>query len=111
MNPVQKAFVENVLNSAKYAFANKGYAVDERDKNMRTLAALGITWKDACDEVLDLTIADYFQGPSLDRDDENSDMYYMFKRIISGQVIYIKFKVRLMSDGKLFLKSFHFDGE
>ena len=87
------------------------YDVDDRGKNLYTLSMLGYTWKDALECVNELTVNEYFQGPNGDRDHPDTDPYWVFKKIIEGQMVYIKIKVRILQDGKLYLKSFHFDGE
>ena len=76
---------------------------------MYTLAQLGISWEDAKTEVYGLTASEYFQGPEKDRDFPGADLFWMFKKNVDGQVIYIKFKVLYLEDGKVKLVSFHFD--
>ncbi len=80
-----------------------------RRKNLNTLARLGITWDDAKEEVYALTPGNYFQGPEADRDFPGTDLFWMFKKNVGGQIIYIKFKVLYLDDGSVRLVSFHID--
>ena len=80
-----------------------------RRKNMNTLAMLGISWKDAKSELYTLSAKDYYQGPEIDRDFPKEDLFWVFKKRIAGQVIYIKFKVLYQEDHGVKLVSFHLD--
>ena len=76
---------------------------------MRTLATLGITPTDAKDRIRSLTVADYFCGPENDRDRPGTDGLWIFKKVISSQLIYIKLKLCLSDTGELKAISFHID--
>ena len=76
---------------------------------METLASLGISWSEARERVYDLTPREYYSGPDVDRDYPNDDKFWTFKKVIMGETIYIKFKIRYQSDKTVLLTSFHFD--
>ena len=76
---------------------------------MDTLAQLGLTWQDAKDEIYALTPQEYFKGPEIDRDFPSSDRFWIFKKRIEKNVVYIKFKVLYQEDGSVKFVSFHID--
>ena len=104
-----RADVEKVLNDMRDALQHEKFSFVRRIKNMDTLSALGILISDVRDELLDLSFSDYISGPEVDYDLPKSDRLWIFKRNVSGQVIYIKFKVEYQTDGKVKVISFHFD--
>ena len=77
---------------------------------MDTLAQLGITWQHAFNEMYELTSSDYHAGPEQDRDFPDSDSLWVFKKVVNGQIIYIKFKVMYQQNGETKIVSFHIDG-
>lgn len=101
--------VELVLEDLCKAIRNKRCIPTERKINSDTLALLGWMWDDVFDELKKLTFADYVAGPVEDRDYPLDDDLWIFKRIIQGYAIYIKFKVRYLSDGSVLVISFHID--
>lgn len=103
------ADIENILTDMRTAIDEGKFQPIPRGKNMNTLAQLGITWNDAKEEIYGLSASDYFQGPEVDRDFPSTDLFWMFKKSIDGQVIYIKFKVLYLEDGSVRLVSFHID--
>lgn len=105
----QVADIERLLQDMRLALDSGNIQLIPRRKNMDTLAVLGISWEDAKAEIYSLTVNEYFQGPEIDRDFQGSDPFWMFKKNINGQVIYIKFKVLYMEDGSVRLVSFHID--
>ncbi len=98
-----------VLQDMRKAIDCGAITLIPRRKNMLTLARLGILWEDAKDEVYHLTVADYFSGPSVDRDFPNMDKLWVFKKRILGETIYIKFKVAYKENGEARVISFHID--
>ena len=54
-------------------------------------------------------LLDCYKGPEQDRDRKESDYFWIFKKKISWQVIYIKFKVEYQIDGGVKVVSFHID--
>ena len=98
-----------VLNDMRIAISNGKFIPVSRRKNMMTLASLGITWKDAKEEIYDLAVSDYIDGPIVDRDYPSTDRLWIFKKSVLGQIIYIKFKVLYQEDGSVKIISFHID--
>ena len=78
---------------------------EQRAKNIRTLAALGLLPEDVFQILLGLTPQNYYRGPSTDYNTDEADCIWEFGMIIEQREIYIKLK--LMED---FVKdiSFHF---
>lgn len=107
--------IEQILSDMRDAIDNKNYqpaktkSGNDRLKNMRTLASLGLTWQDAVEEMYELSAGDYFDGPCTDRDFPASDMLWVFKKQVLGQTIYIKFKVEYQISSGVRILSFHFD--
>lgn len=101
--------IEKILSDIRLAIDEGKFQPIERGKNKYTLSMLGISWDDVKSEIYELTATEYFQGPEVDRDDPHSDRFWMFKKSIDGQVIYIKFKVLYMKDGRVKVVSFHLD--
>ena len=96
-------------NNMRYAIDNKKFYPINRRKNLDTLAHLGISWDAAKEEIYDLKEEDYKSGPSVDRDDPSSDHFWVFKKKVDGNSIYIKFKVLYQKDGGVRVVSFHID--
>ena len=92
-----------------WLFSNRKYIPINRKKNLDTLAQLGILWSDAITEIYKLTSADYNSGPEIDRDRPSSDNFWIFKKHIYGDAIYIKIKVEYQENGDVRIVSFHID--
>lgn len=103
------ADIQQVLSDLRTAIDAGKFQPISRPKNRNTLARLGLTWQDAQDEIYDLEPRHYFQGPSVDRDRPTSDMFWVFKKHVEGEILYIKFKVLYQEDGRVKLVSFHID--
>lgn len=103
------ADIEDILADVRIALDNNNFLPVPRRKNIKTLSMLGLSWEDAKAEVYDLTANNYFQGPEVDRDCPHTDPFWMFKKSIDGQIIYIKFKVLYSTDILVKLVSFHLD--
>ena len=103
------ADIDKILADMRLAIDDGKFQPISRKKNLNTLAQLGITWDDVKDEIYELTAGDYFQGPETDRDYPGTDPFWMFKKSVSGKIIYIKFKVLYLNDGSVKLVSFHID--
>lgn len=101
--------IEKALADMRTAIDDGKFCPINRRKNLHTLALLGITWNDAKEEIYGLSASDYFQGPEVDRDFPSTDLFWMFKKNIDGQVIYIKFKILCLEDGSVKVVSFHID--
>lgn len=81
--------VQKILSDMRYAIDNKKFYPINRRKNLDTLAHLGISWDAA--------------------DDPSSDHFWVFKKKVDGNSIYIKFKVLYQKDGGVRVVSFHID--
>ena len=103
------ADIQKILADMRCALSQKAFEGIPRKKNMNTLARLGLTWEDVKQEMYDLSEQEYYQGPSVDRDNPASDLFWVFKKRIEGNVIYIKFKVLYQEDGRVKAVSFHID--
>lgn len=98
--------VNVILQNMRCALDAKNCRGTPRKKNVDTLALLGWVWEDAADELYNLSYSDYVRGPEVDREYPTDSEFWIFKREIQGQIIYIKFKLR---DDLLLLVSFHID--
>ena len=78
---------------------------EQREKNMKTLAALGLLPEDVFQILTGLTPENYYRGPSTDYDTNEIESIWEFGITLEGREIYIKLK--LTTD---FVKdiSFHF---
>lgn len=101
--------VEYFLNDVKTAVQNDAVIPINRDKNIRSLATLGITWSDALEEISSLDYEHYIEGPEIDRDQPSSDYLWVFKKRVLGEMIYIKLKILHRCNGELKVLSFHID--
>lgn len=108
--PASKSDIQALLADVRKSIDAGRFIPVCRLKNMNTLALLGITWKDAKDEIYGLTDANYVSGPEIDRNYPNSDKLWIFKKIVLNHVIYIKFKVEYQKNGDVRVVSFHIDG-
>ncbi|MGI6334491.1 MAG: hypothetical protein ACOX1A_07860 [Saccharofermentanales bacterium] len=104
------AAIEEILADMRLSISCKKCIPVNRKKNMDALAQLGITWQQAFDEMYTLTSSDYYAGPEQDRNFPNSDPLWIFKKVVNGQKIYIKFKVMYQKNGETKVVSFHIDG-
>ena len=101
--------IEQILNDLRNGIDNERFTWIPRRKNMETLARLGITWMDARDEIRSLRVSDYFSGPSPDNDRPGSDYIWVFKKLVLGHMIYIKFKIEYQNNCDVKAISFHID--
>lgn len=101
--------IKKILEDLRLAIDEGKFIPINRRKNMRTLAQLGLTWEDAKDEIRLLSVKNYQKGPEIDRDRPKEDKFWIFKKKVCGEVIYIKFKVLYKVDGSLRVVSFHID--
>ena len=78
---------------------------EQREKNMKTLAALGLLPEDVFEILTGLTPQNYYRGPSTDYNTNETDSIWEFGITLEGQEIYIKLKLTVD-----FVKdiSFHF---
>lgn len=97
------AQVKRLLAAGQYDFV-------PRRKNLMSLAACGLTIKDAKDEILGLTASDYYKGPKQDLDAKQPGDIWEFKKKIGSKQFYVKLKIQ-NRNGTEILKclSFHED--
>lgn len=81
------------------------FRVAQRDKNMATLARLGVTIRDAKGRILTLTPSDYVEGPT-PREGHPSQESWVFGLQIHDTDVYIKLEVRL-EPARCLCVSFH----
>ncbi len=101
--------IRKILSDMRTAIDNNKFQPVKRDKNLNTLALLGISWQDAKNAIYNLTEKEYRRGPMLDQKDPSSDYFWEFKTRVGSEVIYVKFKVLYQKDGRVKLVSFHID--
>ena len=99
--------VEKVLRDLQKSIRENKIIFNKREKNLSSLAKLGITIRDAIEEIEELTYDNYVTGPEIDRDDVSSDKYWIFKKTVFYQIIYIKFKIKYKDNNSIFVMSFH----
>lgn len=78
--------VKKLVSKGKYDFV-------PRRKNMQSLARHGLSLLDAKNEILGLTVSDYYKGPKVDFDSDRSGYIWEFKKDIEGIKFYIKIKI------------------
>lgn len=95
--------VKYLLSAGKYDFV-------PRRKNMLALAQHGLTITDAKNEILGLTVSDYYKGPKQDLDPNRPGDIWEFKKDIDGILFYVKVKI-VQENGEDILKciGFHED--
>lgn len=103
------AEIQKTLKDMRAAIDSGKFQHINRKKNMDTLALLGLTWRDAKDEIYSLAERHYRRGPMEDRDDQKSDFFWEFKKNVDGNIIYIKLKLMYQEDGRVKVVSFHLD--
>lgn len=81
-----------------------------RSKNMQTLMDLGITWKDAKQEIYELEQSDYVSGPAEDDQRPGTGPVWLFYKELLGHTIYIKLKLESTAEPGVKVFSFHFEG-
>lgn len=101
--------IRKILLDVRSAIDSGKFIPINRRKNLETLARLGITWLDAKAEIYELQERHYHRGPVTDRDIPESDLLWIFKKNVLGEIIYIKFKVIYQEDGQVKVISFHLD--
>jgi len=90
-------------------FAQNVFSFTERDKSLETITRLGITIKQAKQEILGLTHEDYYRGPIPDTGSKGGE-YWEFGKIICGEEIFIKLKT-ISKHSVAVCFSFHIPGE
>jgi len=75
-------------------FAESNFKFVERDKSLDSIARLGITPKQAKEEIMGLTYEDYCKGPLPDVGTKGGELWE-FGKTIEGKEIFIRLKVVL----------------
>jgi hypothetical protein len=75
----------------KIATAGRGLDLIPRAENIACLAELRITKKNQKEEIMNLTVDDYCEGPEPDKDRPGE--VWLFGKRISGKEVYIKLKI------------------
>lgn len=91
--------IKTLIGEGKCSFEER------REKNIATLAALGILPEDVFSILLELTPQNYYRGPTNDYDTGERDCIWEFGITVSDREIYVKLKLE-----EEFVKdiSFHF---
>ena len=84
--------VNKFLGIFKKIVSQRGILVVKREKNLNTLAELGLPIMEVQNEILRLEATDYVDGPNPDRDFPGE--VWKFGKIIDHEEIYIKGKLR-----------------
>ena len=81
--------------------ATEGRGIDfvPRPDNLDALSELGLTFGNARDEIMALSVTDYCDGPEDDRDKPGD--IWVFGQEIEGKEVYITLKVASVGDEKL----------
>ena len=92
MNEIKRAFVVKFLKDFK-KIATEGRGIDfiPRVKNRDALLKLGLTKKNAKQEILSLSVADYCSGPEPDKD--RAGEIWEFGKLLNEKEVYIKLKI------------------
>lgn len=109
-NIVGQSDVDAFLSDVREAIREKRRIFhSEKEKNRKTLAALGLCTQDVYDVVSSLTYDDYVYGPVPDdRSGINADVW-IFKKYVDWLWIYIKLEFVSIKDRVLVVMSFHED--
>jgi hypothetical protein len=107
----RKQAIRDFLEEVKQTIAGTGrdyqrWLLVNRRENIECMAELGFNYSDIRDAILELSVADYCEGPLRDRD-APGDMW-VFGKVMGHEEIYIKLK--LASFGrvkKLRIVSYH----
>lgn len=98
-------FLQQVRNAI--SVGNTGI-LSRRHKYMATVAQLGITSKDVWDDIYNLSPNDNWTKDADDNPAYSGFVWYT-KKMLHGQMIYIKLKIKNELNGKLLVMSYHID--
>ena len=98
------------LSSIKKLLSNGKYDFVPRRKNLQSLSKHGLTTTDAKNEILGLSVSDYYNGPKKDFDINRPGDVWEFKKNVDGTQFYVKVKI-VQENGENILKclGFHED--
>ena len=89
----KESLVRSFLLSVKSAIQKGNWTFSTvQEKNIDTLTDLGISFRDAKNEILSLSVTNYCSGPL--KDPEMGGEVWVFGKTINGKEIYIKLKLR-----------------
>jgi hypothetical protein len=86
-------------------FAQNVFSFHPRKESLETIARLGITEQQAKEEILGLTVEDYYRGPIPDKD-RKGEKFWEFGKTIRGEQVFIKLKAK-SKHGVAICFSFH----
>lgn len=110
MAGLKTEFIKLTLSEMCEAIRCGRYQLYPRKENLNTFTALGIMPNQAFDEMLSLSAKDYYSGPDQDWGRPNDPPFWVFKKIIQNELVYIKFKMITIGGEKILLViSFHID--
>jgi len=89
--------------------AQNRFTFADREESLDTLARLGITVKQAKEEILGLTYQDYYRGPIPDTSSKRG-VYWEFGKSVCGEQIFMKLKADTEHDVAICF-SFHVPDE
>lgn len=98
------------LAQVKASLRSNNYQIlDRRSKYMSTLSQLGIVQQDVIDDINGLTTNENWLKEPDDNPSFPGDVWQC-KKNLHGRCIYIKLKIKPLSDGHLLIMSYHMDG-
>lgn len=95
------------LTEMKKALQEHSFHLQDRSKNLKTMAALGYTISDIKNTLLNLTVQDYVKGPEPDRDPNYSGDFWFFGVETQKINLYIKLKLIDSHEKRVLCLSFH----
>ena len=100
--------VASFLLSIKYLIQDREYTILRRPEYLATTSSLGIDETDVLDEIISLSVDEYFRGPSKDRNLKSGEVWEFGKQVL-GQEVYIKLVLKGDKRGQwVTILSFHF---
>jgi hypothetical protein len=110
-NLAERENVRDFLQSVKETIANpiadQGWVLVPRPENKECILQLGFKYQDIKETLLDLSVEDYCEGPSRDRDQPGE--LWIFGKVIENKTVYIKIKLASFGLLKIVrILSFHF---
>jgi hypothetical protein len=75
----------------KIVTQERGLDIVDRKENLRSLSQMDFTKKNCKNEILNLSVSDYYAGPKPDKD--RAGVIWEFGKKIGGYAVYIKLKI------------------
>lgn len=95
----QRRIREFLIEFKKIATEGRGIDFVPRRDNLDALSELGLTFGNARDEIMAISVTDYCDGPEYDRDKPGE--IWVFGKEIEGKEVYIKLKVASVGEEKI----------